>query len=55
MSFQAEEVYVVPSTVNEKECSQLNIVKFQKKKKPGSGIKMRLASETPSKWREKGF
>lgn len=33
MSFQAEEVYVVPSTVNEKECYQLNIVKFQKKKK----------------------
>ena len=32
VSFQVEEVYVVPSTVNEKECYQLNIVKFQEKK-----------------------
>lgn len=34
MSFQVEEVYVVPSTVNEKECYQLNTVKFQEKKNP---------------------
>ena len=32
VSFQVEEVYVIPSTVNEKECYQLNIVKFQEKK-----------------------
>lgn len=39
MSFQVEEVYVVPSTVNEKECYQLNIVTFQKKKKKKNRIR----------------
>lgn len=32
-----------------------DISEKRKKKKTGSEIKMRLASETPSKWREKVF